>query len=210
MHGGIDGYSRAVVYLNASNNNRAETVLQQFQLAVAEWGLPSRVRADKGGENVLVGDFMTSHPARGRGRGSFITGRSVHNSRIERLWRDVYEAVLSSFYALFYHMEDRGVLDPDDEVNLYCLHLVFLPRLNRMLTEFKDMWNNHPLRTEHNKTPLQLFSSGLHAVAESSSVVSAEHFQNAEVSVGFYQKVIWCISSIVIPKVNSPVLPDVV
>lgn len=44
IHGGIDGYSRTVVFLGVSDNNRAETVLSLFEKAVLEWGLPSRVR----------------------------------------------------------------------------------------------------------------------------------------------------------------------
>ena len=79
IHGGIDGYSRTPIYLNASDNNRAATVLHLFLKAVQSYGLPSRVRADQGGENTLVSEYMLRHPLRGPGRGSFITGRSVHN-----------------------------------------------------------------------------------------------------------------------------------
>ena len=45
IHGGIDGFSRRIVYLKASINNRSETVLQ-FMKAVNECGWPSRVRSD--------------------------------------------------------------------------------------------------------------------------------------------------------------------
>ncbi len=62
------------VYLKASDNNRAETVLQVFLQSVEEFGLPSRVRSDKGGENVDVAAYMLSHAQRGPGRGSMITG----------------------------------------------------------------------------------------------------------------------------------------
>ena len=70
----MDGYSRMPVYLKASDNNHAETVLKEFVKGVEEFGLPSRVRFDKGGENVDVSAYMLSHPQRGPGRGSMITG----------------------------------------------------------------------------------------------------------------------------------------
>ena len=49
IHGGVDGYSRLVVYLQCSTNNCAETVLRQFLRAGHQYGFPSRVRSDFGG-----------------------------------------------------------------------------------------------------------------------------------------------------------------
>jgi len=163
IHGGIDGYSRIPVFLKASNNNKASTVLACFLEAVSEFGLPSRVRSDKGGENVEVSTFMLNHVQRGPGRGSMITGKSTHNQRIERLWRDVFGGCLGLFYDLFYALENQDVLNPDDENQLWCLHYVFLPIINRHLCNWKDAWVHHPLRTERNKTPMQLWISGLQA-----------------------------------------------
>lgn len=97
-HGGIDGFSRLITYLQCSNNNRSETVTECFLKATHHFGVPSRVRSDHGTENVGVWQFMEE--VRGRGRHSYIAGRSVHNTRIERLWRDVYISVVSTYVQL--------------------------------------------------------------------------------------------------------------
>ena len=72
IHGGVDGYSRIPVYLQCSNNNRADTVVRLFKEAVNTYGLPSRVRCDAGRENVDVSLLLLMHPLRGPGRGTFI------------------------------------------------------------------------------------------------------------------------------------------
>ena len=155
-HAGIDGYSRLIVFMHCSNNNKASTVYNQFLEASRLYGLPSRVRTDQGRENTLIARHMN----RGEGRGSIITGSSVHNQRIERLWRDMFQSVIVTFYRLFYHMEHHGLLNPHSDLHLLALHYVFLPRINRSLNSFKSSWNHHPIRTEHNNTPTQLFTSG--------------------------------------------------
>ena len=164
IHGGIDGFSRLITYLRASTNNRAETALEAFQMGVSQYGLPSRVRTDRGGENVGIGEYMLY--CRGTGRGSIIMGRSVHNQRIERLWRDLFSGCVSFFYQLFYQMEDMGVLNPEVDTDLFCLHTIFLPVIQSHLDSFCSGWSHHHLRTEHNRTPLQMWIEGMATLAE--------------------------------------------
>ena len=54
VHGGIDGYSRAITFLRCHTNNSASTVFHAFQEGVEKYGLPTKVRTDHGGENIEV------------------------------------------------------------------------------------------------------------------------------------------------------------
>lgn len=180
IHGGTDGYSRLITYLKCSNNNRSDTVLDNFVLATQVFGIPSRVRTDKGGENVKVWDFMEQN--RGSSRNSYITGSSVHNTRIERLWRDVYRSVSSSFISVFNELESIGALNPENEVDMFCLHYVFIPRINFSLAEFQAAWNQHGLSSENNLSPLQLYT----AYAQGSELFDEnfDHGQNRDSNTG--------------------------
>jgi len=97
---------------------------------------------------------------RGLGRGSHMAGASVHNQRIERLWRDVYTQVLDPFYQEFYRLEDRNLLSPDNDCDKLALKLVYGTLINERLQSFASAWNDHKLRTT-NMTPNQMFMTGM-------------------------------------------------
>ena len=155
--GGIDGFSRLPVMLVCTNNNKADTLLSCFVDAVTEYGLPSRVRTDKGLENVRIADYMIEK--RGRNRGSIITGRSTHNQRIERLWRDVFQGVLSYYYNLFYFLEDETLLDPLNDKHVAALHHTYMQEINNKLNMWQRAWANHRMRSTRS-SPLRLWIAG--------------------------------------------------
>ncbi len=152
-------------------------MLRLFDNATKQYGIPSRIRTDHGGENVSTALFMLR--SRGTNRRSVITGCSTHNQRIERLWRDMHRSVTIHYYRLFYFLEEQQLLDPMNEIHLFCLQYIYMPRINRALQMFSEGWNCHQIRTAHHRSPQQLFLEGALQLHRS-GLASVDFFQDVE------------------------------
>jgi hypothetical protein len=114
-----------------------------FLEAVKKYGMPSRVRGDRGWENKLVAILLIIQ--RGRNRAGFLWGSSTHNTRIERLWVEVGSQFARAWRALFFRLEDLHGLDRKDSCHLWLLHFLFLDSTDRDCKEFIENWNAHPI-----------------------------------------------------------------
>ena len=59
-------------------------------------------------------------------------------------------------------MEETNILDIDNDIHLFALQYIYIPRINASLNTFQDAWNNHPLSSVSGLSPNQLWISGSH------------------------------------------------
>ncbi|KAJ7669797.1 hypothetical protein B0H17DRAFT_1086436 [Mycena rosella] len=98
-------------------------------------------------ERLLIQHWGVDHCA-------YLRGRSLHNVRIERLWRDVRKDSLESYRQIFTYLGNTGLLDMENEIHRSCLFLVFQPRIQASLDRTRDAWNHHkaplpPITEQH-------------------------------------------------------------
>ena len=138
-----------------------------FLQAVETYGYLINKRTDLGDENVLVWGLMHSHW--GTERKSVIVGCSVHNQRVERFNRDLNVNIAQVLSPKLKELEDNGLLDINNETDMFCLHYVLLPPVKKLVKAFAH--NNHALRTEGNLTPLQLLHLTQSAIIKKMSIL---------------------------------------
>ncbi|PFX13574.1 hypothetical protein AWC38_SpisGene22327 [Stylophora pistillata] len=73
---------------------------------------------------------------------------------------------------------NNELIDCELDTDLHALHYVFVPIINRALKQFQGAYNNHSLRTEHNWTPLMIWTNG---------ILSSEHASETGVQ-DFYDR----------------------
>src|SRR5271163_1642474 len=98
-------YSRVIVFVRVSTNDRVDTALQYVKEAETIHGKASRLCCDYGGENMRVAEYMLA--TRGLHRGGVLTGPSIRNPQIQRIWRDCWRSVLRLFSRTFAYLEER-------------------------------------------------------------------------------------------------------
>ncbi|KAH9934372.1 uncharacterized protein B0H18DRAFT_1082878 [Fomitopsis serialis] len=86
---------------------------------------------------------------RGVSRGSYIWGRSVHNTRVERLWYDFTRGVGQKWKNFFLELEHSAGLQPSRSAHIWLLHHIFLLQINLDVQDWAASWNSHPLHERH-------------------------------------------------------------
>ena len=81
--------------------------------------------------------------------------------RTERLWRDVFCGVCHCFYYIFYAMEQCQLLNIDNIIHMFLLHLIFIPHINHAPEEYEKLFNDHKIRAAGNWSPNQLWHNGI-------------------------------------------------
>jgi hypothetical protein len=85
--------------------------------------------------------------------------RSVHNTRIERIWYDVTEGFGGKWKDFFTDLEANEGLDVNNPAHVWLLHHLFLDDINQDALAWAEAWNNHKLqfRGEPQQTPQEMF-----------------------------------------------------
>lgn len=143
IHGCIDRYSRLVTHLEVATDNLTSTAYGYFQNSCVEYGEPSKIRIDGGSEFNYIEQFMNTLDQEIR----CFRGKSGHNVRTERHWRNIRVKVIDKYISIFMCMENIGVL--------YVLLLLVLI-IQEDLSLWRNAHNNYGLRTERYKSLIQL------------------------------------------------------
>ena len=62
---------------------------------------------------------------------------------------------------IFRHLEEYYAFNVENERDLYCLHYIYKPHINRTLNAFTESWNEHGIRTESGRSPSQIWQEGM-------------------------------------------------
>ncbi|KAJ7067579.1 hypothetical protein C8F01DRAFT_1218386 [Mycena amicta] len=94
-----------------------------------------------------------------RGVGRYIYGRSVNNTRIERLWYEVTHGFGHKWRLFFIDLEARHFLNPALPAHIWLVHHLFLRSVDQDAQEWAHMWNNHTMRLpgQRNRSPRDMF-----------------------------------------------------
>lgn len=158
IHGGIDGYSRRIMWLEVGpTNNDPHITVQYFIDCIGQVnGFPSLVRSDCGTENVYIAatqrylsmsNRSNNMPSVNRG---FLYGKSVANQRIEAWWSILRKSNSSWWMNFFKDMQDSGIFNSSNFIQSNCLQFCFMPLIQKELHQVAKLWNLHHIRPSTN------------------------------------------------------------
>jgi hypothetical protein len=168
IYAAVDAYSRKVLWIYCGNANRAKRcVLNQFLQAVTEHGVcPRYIRTDHGTETLdlscaqfrlfleeaLKEPGWTDEELQAlTARDCYIDGPSVHNIRIEGLWRVLGDEVTRSWYDLFQRLKAMKLFDSERLADKVVIRFAFMKLIRAELIDFMHDRNENPIRKQKNR-----------------------------------------------------------
>ena len=136
LHGGIDGFSRKILWLNVSTTNNDPLVVANYflQFLSKYRRSPRQLRFDYGNENIYCEDIQSFL----RGAGGYIYGSSVRNQRIEALWSRLLRYRLRWWIDVFQTMGGDGLYHGELLIHKELMLFCFMSALQYELNEFKS------------------------------------------------------------------------
>lgn len=157
VHGAIDGFSKKLIWLTVATSNKNPHIIAFYYLnAIKKFKcVPTLLRSDAGTENPIVEGI---HKALRQGQDdelagerSYITGKSVHNQRIESFWAKLRGLVTGFYINFFKKMEAEDLLDTNNKLEIEVLRFCFGPLIQHDLNKAKKVWNLHRIRKQRSR-----------------------------------------------------------
>ena len=156
IHGGIDGYSRRILWLEVSSSNNDPEIVGKYYADYVDVikGTARIIRADRGTENVNV-EVMQRFFRRATNDDfaqdkSFMYGRSTSNQRIESWWGLLRKVCTDWWIRFFKDLRDVGLFDDDDVIERECIKFCFMDIIQAELHRVARNWNTHRIRPSNN------------------------------------------------------------
>ena len=195
---GLDMFSRLMVFMVASNMgvNQAENIESAFRASTKKYAWPDMISTDEKDEKVLVWKSMVDE------KGDLSVEMS---SKLERVqWvtiikNDLNNSVFTPMIDTFTQLEIEGSLNVSNETDLFCLHFVYLPRINKLLQDFACCYNACCIPRGSGATPSQIF----YAHNENVSVNNKDILPNLLSNEDFSDISLQSVSPIPVEKLNE-------
>lgn len=153
---GLDMFSRLMVFVLASNvgNKHAQNIETAFKSSVSKYSYPELITTDERDEKVLVWRAMVGQ------KGDTCVEMSLKLERVQWVTiikNDINTNLFTPLIDTFTQLEMEGSLNVSNDTDLFCLHFVYLPRINKLLQDFSKCYNSCAIPRGSGATPSQIF-----------------------------------------------------
>jgi len=152
----IDMFSRLMSFMVVSNesNKHAENLLSAFSTSVDKYSCPEIISSNMRQEKALIWQYMIEK-----------YGEQCVNlcDKLERVrWitiirNELNMTIFNPIVETFEELEIEGSLDINNPTDVFCLHYVYLPRINKLLHDFLISYNASAIPHGCGVTPVQRF-----------------------------------------------------